>query len=384
MNHEHEDLLRELAPQVLGALYKRYGQFDLCEDAVQEALLQASEQWPKEGTPVNPKGWLVTVGSRRLMDQMRSEHSRRVREVGVYLTTPQAARVSEVDDSLDLLFLCCHPALSAPSQVALTLRAVGGLTTAQIAHAFLVPEATMAQRISRAKQTIKDKHLGTKGSTTAIANVLYLIFNEGYTATTGDDLTAPQLSNEAIRLTRMLRKLVPGDSEVTGLLALMLLTDARRSARTAPDGSLVPLSEQDRSKWDQGLIAEGIALVEEALPTGNPGPYQIQAAIAAVHSEGADWPQILALYDILLALTPGPMVELNRAVAVAMVHGPREGLAALDEIEGLDKHHRMLATRAHLLELAGDRAQATVMYKDAARRATSLPERRYLALKAQA
>ncbi len=384
-----EGLLRDLAPQVLGVLTRRYGQFDLCEDATQEALLQAALKWPGEGTPVNPKGWLVTVGSRRLIDQMRSEHSRREREVSDYLTTPQAALVSDVDDSLALLFLCCHPDLSVPSQIALTLRAVGGLSTAQIAAAFLVPETTMAQRISRAKAAIKDSGASFKspgGSPPTVMHVLYLIFNEGYTASSGEELTAPHLSLEAIRLTRMLHAKLPADSEVTGLLALMLLTEARRKARTAADGSLIPLSEQDRTLWDQDLIAEGTELVGATLPKGNPGGYQVQAAIAAIHCEPGetDWPQILALYGILERLTPGPMVTLNKSVAVAKVHGPQAGLDLLGTIEGLDRHHRLLSTRAHLHDLAGNTAEAARDFKEAARRTTSLPERRYLLRKLQA
>nr|WP_240943119.1 DUF6596 domain-containing protein [Planosporangium thailandense] len=400
-------MLRDLAPQVLGALVRRYGQFDACEDAVQEALLSAATQWPADGVPDNPRGWLVTVASRRLMDQIRSDQSRRRRELLVTVATPQAELLSPAadaapgadrDDSLALLFLCCHPALSTPSQLALTLRAVGGLTTAQIAAAFLVPEATMAQRISRAKQTIRASGVPftmPDGPARAerlrtVLHVLYLIFNEGYTTTAGPDLTAPELSGEAIRLTRWLRRLLPDDAEVAGLLALMLLTDARRPARTRPDGSLVPLAEQDRSRWDSDRIAEGVALVTEALPRGEVGPYQVQAAIAAVHDETdhvdtTDWPQILALYDLLERLAPNPMVTLNRAVAVAMVHGPAAGLGLLDTLASdsrMARHHRLLATRAHLLELTGDEVAAAGCYREAARRATSLPERRYLTAQA--
>jgi RNA polymerase sigma factor (sigma-70 family) len=398
-----EDLLRELTPQVLGALVRRYGHFDLCEDATQEALLAAALQWPSEGTPASPRGWLITVASRRLLDQLRSEESRRRREDLVAVATPRAELlgppadadpVTAQDDSLALLFGCCHPSLSPPSQIALTLRAVGGLTTAQIAAAFLVPEATMAQRISRAKQTIKASGIAfgmpagpeRAGRLRAVLHVLYLVFNEGYTATSGDELTAPELSGEAIRLTRWLHRLLPADSEVAGLLALMLLTDARRPARTLPDGSLVPLAEQDRGQWDAERIAEGVALVTEALPRGEVGPYQLQAAIAAVHDEAGsmdatDWPQILALYNLLEQVSPGPVTTLNRAVAVAMVHGPAAGLdllATLESDQRMAAHHRLLATRAHLLELAGDRAAAAASYREAARRATSRPERRHL------
>jgi RNA polymerase sigma factor (sigma-70 family) len=400
------DLLRELAPQVLAALVRRYGQFHLCEDASQEALIAATLQWPAGGLPDNPRGWLITVASRRLMDQVRSEQSRRNREDLIAVATPASellgppadAEPTDGDDSLALLFGCCRPELSSPSQVALTLRAIGGLSTAQIAAAFGVPEATMAQRISRAKQTIRAAGLDFAMPTgaeradrlRAVLHVLYLVFNEGYTATDGDELTVPALSQEAIRLTRWLHRLLPRDAEVTGLLALMLLTDARRAARTHADGSLVPLAEQDRQKWDQTQIAEGTALVAAALPAGEPGPYQLQAAIAAVHDEattmaGTDWPQILALYNLLEHLAPNPFTTLNRVVALAMVHGPAAGLDALAPLAAdkrMARHHRLLATRAHLRELAGDPDAAGADYLQAARRATSVPERRYLALQA--
>jgi len=405
---EVEGLLRELAPQVLAALVRRYGygQFHLCEDASQEALLAAALQWPGEGIPVNPRGWLVTVAARRLTDQVRSEQSRRAREEQIAVAIPPAellgppadAETADRDDSLALLFGCCHQDLSAPSQIALTLRAAGGLSTAQIAAAFGVPEATMAQRISRAKQTIAgsgfDFTLPSGAARTerlgAVLHVLYLVFSEGYTASEGDELTVPALSQEAIRLTRWLHRLLPDDGEVTGLLALMLLTDARRRARTLPDGSLVPLAEQDRRLWDQAMIAEGVGLISTALPRGEVGPYQLQAAIAAVHDEaatmaGTDWPQILGLYDLLELAAPNPFTALNRAVAVAMVRGPRAGLevvAALEEDKRLARHHRLLAVRAHLRELAGDTEAAAADYLTAARRTTSLPERRYLALQA--
>jgi len=401
-----EDLLRELAPQVLAALVRRYGQFHLCEDASQEALLAAALQWPAGGRPENPRGWLITVASRRLMDQVRSEQSRRTREELIAVATPQSellgppadAELPDSDDSLALLFGCCHPELSSPSQIALTLRAVGGLSTVQIAAAFGVPEATMAQRISRAKQTISgtgfDFSLPAGAERTerlrAVLHVLYLIFNEGYTATAGDALTVPTLSQEAIRLTRWLHRLLPDDGEVTGLLALMLLTDARRPARTRPDGSLVPLAEQDRQEWDHTQIAEGIALISAALSRGEVGPYQLQAAIAAVHDEAkamadTDWPQILGLYDLLERAAPNPFTALNRAVAVAMVHGPDAGLEVLATLatdKRMARHHRLLDARAHMRELAGDTDVAAADYLDAARRATSLPERRYLALQA--
>jgi RNA polymerase sigma factor (sigma-70 family) len=396
-----EDLLRELAPRVLGVLVRRYGRFDACEDATQEALLLAATRWPVDGVPDNPRGWLVTVAVHRLLDELRSEQARRRREDAVMLATPPSELLApdtppetDRDDSLALLFLCCHPALSTPSQIALTLRAVGGLTTAQIAAAFLVPEATMAQRISRAKQSIRTSGVPFEGAHAdrlgAVLHVLYLIFNEGYTATTGPDLTVPRLSDEAIRLTRLLRRLLPGDGEVAGLLALMLLTDARRRARVRPDGSPVLLADQDRGLWDRSRIAEGVALITEALPEGPVGPYQLQAAIAAVHDEAdhidaTDWPQILGLYDLLEQVEPNPMVTLNRAVAVAMVHGPAAALDLLATLESdarLARHHRLFATRAHLLELAGDHAAAVAGYREAARRATSLPERRQLTIHA--
>jgi RNA polymerase sigma factor (sigma-70 family) len=388
-----EDLLHRLAPQVLGALVRRYGRFDACEDAVQEALLAAALQWPVEGEPDNPSGWLITVASRRLTDQLRSEHARRRREETLASEVPPGEGVDE-DDALTLLFLCCHPALSPPSQLAQTQRAVGGLTTAQIASAFLVPEATMAQRISRAKQRIRATEIPFgmppepewPERLRVVLHVLYLIFNEGYTATSGPDLQRLELTREAIRLTREVRRLLPEDGEVAGLLALMLLTDARRDARTRPDGALVPLAKQDRALWDGGLIREGVDLVSDTLARAPIGPYQVQAAIAAIHDEApraqdTDWPQILALYDVLERLSPNPMVTLNRAVAVALVHGPQAGLHLLATLDGDDRvaaHHRLEVVRGHLLEMAGDHAAAIASYRTAARRTTSLPERRYL------
>jgi len=401
-----EELLRELAPQVLGALARRYGQFDAAEDAVQEALLAAAKQWPQVGVPESPRGWLLTVASRRMINAIRSEAARRRREQTVAAATapeelvaPAAdATAADRDDTLTLLFLCCHPALSPASQIAITLRAVGGLTTGQIAGAFLVPEATMAQRISRAKQSIR-----TAGATfrmppaeerperlRSVLHVLYLIFNEGYTATSGPDLQRPDLTHEAIRLTRDLHRLLPDEGEVAGLLALMLLTDARRAARTLADGSLVPLAEQDRSRWDAEAIREGVALIAATLSRATIGRYQLQAAIAAVHDEApsaaaTDWPQILVLYELLERIGPNPMVTLNHAVALAMVKGPQAGLAMLDTLDAdgrLAGHHRLDAVRAHLLEMAGDHAQARAAYRAAARRTTSLPERRYLEAKA--
>ncbi|WP_406133404.1 RNA polymerase sigma factor [Streptomyces zaomyceticus] len=405
---EVEDLLRAYAPQVLGTLVRRYGTFDTCEDAVQEALIAAARQWPAQGIPDNPRGWLVTVAARKLVDQVRSEAARRRREDSLALATPASELLAHAadeepgtdrDDSLALLFLCCHRDLSPPSRIALTLRAVGGLTTAQIAAAFLVPESTMAQRISRAKQTIKaaggSLALPAGEDRTArladVRHVLYLVFNEGYTASGGDELTAPELSTEAIRLARLLHRLVPEDAETAGLLALTLLTDARRPARTGPHGELVPLAEQDRGRWDARLVEEGVELISRTLPRGQVGPYQLQAAIAAVHdeaesAEATDWPQILALYELLERAGPNPMVTLNRAVAVAMVHGAAAGLALLDELARDRRtagHHRLLATRAHLLELLGDGETAATVYREAARRTTSAPERRHLTERAR-
>ena len=408
-----EDLLRELAPQVLGTLTSRYGQFDACEDATQEALLKAVQRWPEDGIPQRPRGWLLTVATRVLIDESRSDSSRRRREDAIFAATPQSELLArsadsiadtgelpaDHEDSLNLLFLCCHPSLSVSSQIALTLRAVGGLTTAQIAAAFFVPEATMAQRISRAKATIRSGGIRfemppgeARDRLGAVQHVLYLVFNEGYTASSGEDLTAPSLSDEAIRLTRLLRRLLPEDGETAGLLALMLLTDARRPARTRPDGSLVPLAEQDRTRWTRASIAEGVALISEALSRGAVGAYQLQAAIAAVHDEAptmddTDWPQILGLYDLLEQAAPNPMTTLNRAVAVAMVHGPQAGLelvASLESDSRMARNHRLLATRAHLRELAGDHDGAASDYLDAARRTASFPERRYLTSRALA
>ena len=387
-----EDLLRPLAPQVLGALVRRHSRFAECEDAVQEALVAAAVQWPNDGVPDNPRAWLLTVAARRLVDARRSDEARRRREEAT--VAAPADDVSGEDDSLTLLMLCCHPDLSPASQIALTLRAVGGLTTAEIAHAFLVPESTMAQRISRAKQTIKKA-----GATfslppadqradrmRAVLHVLYLVFNEGYVASSGDELARTDLSNEAIRLTRALHAVVPDDGEVAGLLALMLLDDARRPARTRPDGSLVPLAEQDRARWNAALVEEGVALITATLPAGPIGPYQIQAAIAAVHDEAptadeTDWPQILALYELLERVAPSPIVTLNRAVAVAMVHGPAAGLAVVDALAAdvrMAQHHHLHSVRAHLLEMSGDERGAREEFRAAARLTTSRPEQRYL------
>ncbi|NUV67080.1 RNA polymerase sigma factor [Streptomyces sp. CAI-121] len=407
-----EDLLRRHAPQVLGALVRRYGHFDPAEDSVQEALIAAAGQWPRDGIPDNPRGWLIRVASRRLTDRLRSDEARRRREETAAALTPADAfvapppgegpgtsglgRAPSEDDTLTLLFLCCHPALSPAAQIALTLRAVGGLTTAEIARAHLVPEATMAQRISRAKRTVRGTQFRQPDARdrdqrlAAVLQVLYLIFNEGYTATAGPDLHRTDLAREAIRLTRAVRRLLPHEGRVTGLLALMVLTEARTPARTGPDGELIPLDEQDRARWDRTAIAEGIALAEEALAQGPAGDYQLQAAIAALHDEAGraedtDWPQILALYDVLVRRTPDPAAALGRAVAVAMVHGPRAGLAEVDALAGAGTsgraeqwHYRLDAVRGHLLERAGDPDAARTAYRAAADATLSEPEAHYL------
>ena len=392
------ELLRENAPAVLGILVRRYGQFDACEDATQEALVAASTSWAGEGIPDNPRAWLVTVATRRLVDQWRADSARRRREDAVAAAEVADSDVSDVDDTLELLFLCCHPSLSTPSQLALTLRAVGGLTTAEIAAAFLVPESTMAQRISRAKQAVRTSgaRFGELDAAAraerllVVMQVIYLMFNEGYLASSGPSATRTDLSGEAIRLARLLHELLPGEGEVAGLLALLILTDARRDARTSADGLPVPLADQDRNRWNSAAIAEGIGLVTRTLGSTGVGQYQIQAAIAAVHDEASraddtDWPQVLALYDVLMRVAPSPVVTLNRAVAVAMVHGPRAGLAELGALEGdtrMTGHHRVAAVRAHLLERAGDTDAARELYREAARLTRSIPEQRYLALRA--
>ncbi|MGX7674095.1 RNA polymerase sigma factor [Plantactinospora sp. DSM 117369] len=388
-----EDLLRELTPQVLGALVRRHGQFEGCEDAVQEAVLAATVRWPAEGVPDNPRGWLVTVASRRFIDQLRSDRARRERESAV-ATELVPEDVPDTDDTLVLLFLCCHPTLTAASQIALTLRAVGGLTTAEIARAFLVPEATMAARISRAKQRIKaagssfrlPQGAEREERLRVVLHVLYLIFNEGYAASSGTEVHRADLAHEAIRLTRMVHAQLPEDDEVTGLLALMLLTHARRKARTTAAGDLVPLDEQDRTKWDRGLIDEGTELAKASLAGPALGPYQLQAAIAATHddattAEETNWAQVHALYLILERIAPNPMVTLNRAVALAEIEGPSAGLAllcTLDDDERMAGHHRLLSVRAHLLEKTGDTAGAYAHYRRAAKSTASIAEQRYL------
>jgi RNA polymerase sigma factor (sigma-70 family) len=400
----NERLLRELAPQVLSPVVRRFRDFAAAEDAVQEALIAAAAQWPREGLPANPRAWLIQVASRRMTDHIRSEVARRHRE---QVAAEEAERLalpadagtdSGEDDNLVLLFMCCHPALTPSSAIALTLRAVGGLTTAEIANAFLVPEATMAQRISRAKQSIKESGIpfqlptaeGRAQRLQAVLHVLYLIFNEGYTSSAGPALCRADLSEEAIRLTRIVYDRQPDNTEVSGLLALMLLTDARSPARTGPNGELIPLAQQNRAVWDRQQIAEGIALLSTALPKGSVGPYQLQAAIAAVHDEAAcaedtDWPQILALYELLKRMSDNPMIMLNHAIAAAMVHGPNKGLellSVLDSDTRLAERHRLEAVRAHLLEMIGDHEGAITHYRIAASRATSLPERNYLMMQA--
>jgi len=404
-NPGFEHLLRELTPQVLGAVMRRYRDFAASEDAVQEALIAAAEQWPRDGVPNNPRGWLIQVALRRMTDHVRSEIARRNREFELAQELPVVVAPAiysepqmDPEDTLVLLFMCCHPALTSASAVALTLRAVGGLATAEIAKAFLVPEATMAQRISRAKQNVKssqipfslpeaDERAERIGS---VMHVLYLIFNEGYTASSGDSLQRTDLSVEAMRLTRLLHSALPENCEVTGLLALMLLTDARRAARTNLNGELIPLDEQDRSLWDRQMIEEGTALVTAAMARGPVGEYPLQAAIAALHDEATgvdstDWPQILALYSVLKGMSGNPMVALNHAVATAMVHGPHAGLALLESIEKderMSDTHRLDAVRAHLLERADDRDGASACYLAAAEKTTSLPERNYLMMRA--
>jgi RNA polymerase sigma factor (sigma-70 family) len=395
-----ESLLRQLAPQVLGAVVRRYGHFDTAEDAVQEAMLAAATQWPSDGLPDSPKGWLITVAARRLTDLLRSEQARRRREDTLARwelpeqQTDATERAGDSEDTLILLFMCCHPALSPSSQIALTLRAVGGLSTAEVARAFLVSEATMTRRITRAKQQIKDSGVPFRLPARAeraerlavVLHVLYLIFTEGYATTSGRSLYRVELSAEAIRLTRMVHQMLSDDGEVSGLLALMLLTDARRPARTTGNGELVPLAEQDRTLWNADYIAEGVALITETLPRGTPGSYQIQAAIAAIHDEAAsaeetDWPQIKALYELLLQISDNPMVALNHVVAVAMADGSARGLQRLETLatnKQLAEDHRLYAVRAHLLEMRGDIPAAREAYQSAARRATNLPQQRYL------
>ncbi|MFX0573659.1 RNA polymerase sigma factor [Nocardia nepalensis] len=391
-----EGLLRELAPQVLGTLVRRFGDFDTAEDALQEAMLAAATQWPADGLPDNPRGWLIQVAQRRMADTVRAEVARRRRETTVFERDVPDAQAVDRDDTLAMFFLCCHPALSSASAIALTLRAVGGLGTAEIANAFLLPEATMAQRITRAKKKLAtlDRPFARPGDAEwherlgSVLHVLYLIFNEGHTTTSGPDLQRTDLSSEAIRLARSIHRLLPEDTEVTGLLALMLLTDSRRAARTGAHGELIPLAEQNRALWDRGLIIEGITLTTDALASGRTGPYQLQAAIAVLHAqalraEDTDWTRILALYNMIERISKNPMVTLNRAVATAMVHGPAAGLELADTLEDqLAGSHRLDAVRGHLHEMAGDLDAAIACYNTAANRTTSSPEHDYLTLRA--
>lgn len=399
-----EHLLRALTPQVLGILVRRYGDFARCEDAVQEALIDAAATWSRDGAPEHPLGWLTTVAARRYVDQVRSDAARERRERALFDAVPRDRLLAPPpdaepvrDDLLELLFLCCHPALTPSAQMALTLRAVAGLTTTEIAAAFLVPDKTMGQRISRAKQRLRE--VGARfelppdherGPALAVVlHVLYLLFNEGYSASAGPVLRRPDLTEQAMRLARELHRRLPDSGETAGLLALMLLTEARAATRTGPDGVLVPLADQDRTGWDRAAIAEGADLVTRSLADSPVGPYQVQAAIAAVHCEAAtakdtDWPQVLALYDVLERIAPSPVAALNRAVAVGEVHGPRAGLDAVAELERgvLAGNHRLVAVRAHLLEQAGDRTAASEAFRQAARLAGNVPEQRFLLLRA--
>ncbi|MFL5878336.1 MAG: RNA polymerase sigma factor [Solirubrobacteraceae bacterium] len=392
-----EDLLRELAPQALAAVVRRFGDFADSEDAVQEAMIDATQQWPRRGTPANPVGWLIRVASRRMVDRVRSESARRDREAIAAAREPRdAPPPAEQDDTLMLMFMSCHRELTPASAIALTLRAVGGLSTSEIAKAFLVPEATMAQRISRAKHTIRSSAVPfrmPRGDEWAerlrsVLHVLYLIFNEGYLTSSGPELARSDLSGEGIRLTRIVRRALPEDPEVAGLLALMLLTEARRAARAGPSGELIPLAEQDRSLWDRNLIAEGLELIASAWSKGAVGEYLLQAQIAALHdqaprAEDTDWREIAALYGLLERMTGNPMVSLNRAIAIAMVDGPSAGLSLLEPLsEPLAGHHRLHAVRAHLLEMAGDVDGAIAEYETAAGRTASVPENHYLTMRA--
>ncbi|MFL6028164.1 MAG: RNA polymerase sigma factor [Friedmanniella sp.] len=402
-----EDVWRRESAHVLGALLRRHGDLGDCEDAAQEALLAAAGQWAVAGVPDNPRGWLIRVASRRLIDQSRADRARVAREEAIAVaqpgnvsTAPPADAGRETgDDSLQLLLLCCHPALTRPSQVALTLRAVAGLTATEIAAAFLVPEPTMTQRLSRARATLRGTgphfaaptQLELPSRVAAVLDVLYLIFNEGYTRTAGPALLDWSLTQEAIRLTRQLRHALPDHDEVAGALALMLLTQARHATRTDDRGDLVPLAEQDRRRWDHAQVAEGVGLLERVLPRGHVGRFQLQAAIAAVHAESpawedTDWLQISVLYEMLERVAPGPAVTLNRAVAVGMAQSSRQGLAVLAPLldhPSMRRHHRTYAVRAHLLEMAGDDHEAARDYAHAARLTASVPEQRYLNRRAE-
>jgi predicted RNA polymerase sigma factor len=391
-----EGLLHEAVPQALAVVARRHAFAD-CEDAVQEAVIAALRTWPDGGIPDRPVGWLVRVASRQLLGRHRSDSARHRREqVAASWALDPPDPVPDRDDTLTLLFMCCHDALTPAAAIPLTLRAVGGLTTREIADAFLVREATMAQRISRAKATIRSSPepfaLPSADAyprrLRSVLHVLYLMFNEAHTSSAGSELARPDLATEAIRIARMVHAARPDDPEVAGLLALMLLTDARRHARTGPEGELIPLPEQDRGRWDRTMIREGVELVTSALSRHQPGEYQLQAAIAAVHDQAptyddTNWNEILALYNVLDRISTNPIITVNRAVATAMVQGHAAGLQVLDVVaDALSSHHRYHAVRAHLLERAGRTADALVEYDLAIRRVTNLRERTYLQLRA--